>query len=256
MTIVGRVVQASNATLVCEIPRAESDVPLRCVYKPVRGEQPLWDFPDGTLAGREVSSYMISDALGWDVVPTTVLRDGPIGPGMVQRWIDTVERLPEKGEGIDLVDLCRPDLVPSSYIPVLRAYDDNGDEVALVHADDPRLNRMAVLDVVINNADRKGGHVLESPDGSVYGVDHGIAMHSQNKLRTVLWGWAGRPIDAALVADLVELSRELRGDLGDRLAPHITDVEIAALAARVAGILADPVMPAPSSSRPIPWPAF
>ncbi|MGB3771758.1 MAG: SCO1664 family protein [Rhodococcus sp. (in: high G+C Gram-positive bacteria)] len=256
MTIVGRVMQASNATLVCEIERAESATPLRCVYKPVRGEQPLWDFPDGTLAGREIASFMVSDALGWGVVPTTVLRDGPIGPGMVQRWIDTVERHPEKGEGIDMVDLCRPDLVPTGYIPVLRAYDDAGDEVALVHADDPRLERMAVLDVVINNADRKGGHVLESLDGSVYGVDHGIAMHSQNKLRTVLWGWAGRAIDAALVADLVDFAREIRGSLGDLLAPHITDAEIDALGARVAALLDDPVMPTPLSSRPIPWPAF
>ncbi|WP_371831719.1 SCO1664 family protein [Rhodococcoides corynebacterioides] len=256
MTIVGRVVQASNATLVCEIEREDPAPALRCVYKPVRGEQPLWDFPDGTLAGREISSYLISDALGWGVVPTTVLRDGPLGVGMVQRWIDTVERLPEKGEGYDMVDLCRPDLVPSSYIPVLRAYDDAGDEVALVHADDPRLHRMAVLDVVINNADRKGGHVLEALDGSVYGVDHGIALHRQNKLRTVLWGWAGRPVDAALVADLVDFSRDLRGAFGDTLSPHITDEEIEALGGRVSRLLAEPVMPAPDSSRPIPWPAF
>lgn len=256
MTIVGRVVQASNATLVCEIERTDSETPLRCVYKPVRGEQPLWDFPDGTLAGREVSSFLVSESLSWDVVPTTVLRDGPVGVGMVQRWIDTVERHPEKGDGIDLVDLCRPDLVPSGYIPVLRAYDDAGDEVALVHADDPRLHRMAVLDLIINNADRKGGHVLESLDGNVYGVDHGIAMHRQNKLRTVLWGWAGRPIDAALVADLVEFAREVRGGLGDRLSELVTDAEIDALAKRVSAVLADPVMPAPTSSRPIPWPAF
>ncbi|WP_315774479.1 SCO1664 family protein [Rhodococcoides kroppenstedtii] len=256
LTIVGRVVQASNATLVCEISRADADTPFRCVYKPVRGEQPLWDFPDGTLAGREVASYRVSEALGWGTVPTTVLREGPVGPGMVQRWIDTVERHPESGDGIDLVDICRPDLVPDGYLPVLRGHDETGEEITLVHADDPRLHRMAVLDVVLNNADRKGGHVLEGLDGAVYGVDHGLAMHQENKLRTVLWGWAGDPIGPDLVADLERVLDSLGGSLGDELAPLITDAEIDALRRRIRTLVERPVMPAPTSSRPLPWPAF
>ncbi|GGG09986.1 phosphatidylinositol kinase [Rhodococcoides trifolii] len=256
LAIVGRVTTASNATLVCEIVRPDEAPPLRCVYKPVRGERPLWDFPDGTLAGREVSSFLVSEALGWGVVPTTVLRDGPFGPGMVQRWIDTADHHPERGEGIDMVDLCRPDMVPTGYIPVLQAYDDVGEEVSLVHADDPRLQRMAVLDILVNNADRKGGHVLEGLDGSVYGVDHGICMHTDDKLRTVLWGWAGRAIDDGSMADVVAFAEKLGTGFTDTLAPHITDVEIDALIDRTATLIARPVMPTPDRHRPIPWPAF
>lgn len=256
LTIVGRIAVASNATLVCEIERPGQTEPLRCVYKPVRGERPLWDFPDGTLAGREVASYLVSDALGWGVIPTTVLRDGPLGPGMVQRWIDTVDRHPEQGTELDLVDLCRPDLLPVGWLPILRAYDERGDEVTLVHADDPRLQRMAVLDVIINNADRKGGHVLESLDGSVYGVDHGICLHEENKLRTVLWGWSGQAIDDGLMADVATLAERLGGPMPTQLSELITPAEVDALTARTQALIARPVMPGPDSGRPIPWPAF
>lgn len=252
LTVVGRVVSASNATLVCEA--GDGDSAVRCVYKPVRGEVPLWDFPDGTLAGREVASYEISEALGWGVIPPTVLRDGPFGPGMVQKWIDTPE---ERVEGrVDLVDICRPDLVPAGWIPVLQAYDGDGEEIALIHADDPRLQRMAVLDVILNNADRKGGHALEGLDGYVYGVDHGICLHAENKLRTVLWGWAGEPIPEELLPAITGLVKEIGGDLADELAEHLTDTEITALADRARRLLDDPVMPLPDTARPIPWPAF
>ena len=255
LTVVGRVVQASNATLVCD---ASSDGrTVRCVYKPVRGERPLWDFPDGTLAGREVASYLISEALGWGVIPRTVLRDGPFGPGMVQVWIETADRRPEAGDRPDLVDICPPDEVPPGWLEVLRAYDARDREVALIHADDPRLLRMAVLDVVLNNADRKGGHALEGVDGSVYGVDHGICLHTEPKLRTVLWGWAGRPIADDLLADIAALARRLDGDeFPSVLAEFVTAREIEALRARVADLLASPRMPYPEGPRPIPWPAF
>lgn len=261
LTVVGRVVSASNATLVCDAvaPSSSNDgTPdsVRCVYKPVRGEVPLWDFPDGTLAGREVASYEISDALGWGVVPTTVLRDGPFGPGMVQRWIDTPERHGEHGDRVDLVDICPPDLIPPGWIPVLQAYDGDGEEVALVHGDDPRLQRMAVLDVLLNNADRKGGHVLEGLDGYVYGVDHGICLHTDDKLRTVLWGWAGTPVNDALMTDIVEFVDSFANEIAPRLHGHITEQETEALLSRACGLVARPVMPEPSSSRPIPWPAF
>ncbi|WP_137726067.1 SCO1664 family protein [Prescottella subtropica] len=255
LTVVGRIVQASNATLVCDVEQDGAQV--RVVYKPIRGERPLWDFPDGTLAGREVASYLISEALGWGVVPHTILRDGPFGPGMVQRWIDTVDRRPEAGDRPDLVDICPPDAVPSGWLEVLRAFDADDNEVSLVHADDPRLHRMAVLDVLLNNADRKGGHVLEGVDGAVYGVDHGICLHEENKLRTVLWGWAGRSIGDDLLADLDAFTGALDGDaFSTRLSEHVTLREVDALRERAKTLLATPVLPIPDGPRTIPWPAF
>ncbi|WP_067821525.1 SCO1664 family protein [Nocardia inohanensis] len=248
LTVIGQVTTASNVTLVCEV----AGTPLRAVYKPVRGERPLWDFPDGTLAGREVASYLVSDALGWGVIPETVLREGPLGPGMVQRWID----IEEDPAVPDLVDLCPAGEIPGGYREVLRALDPAGHPVSLVHADDPRLLRMAVLDVLINNADRKGGHALLGADGAVYGVDHGICLHSEPKLRTVLWGWAGEPIPAELLTDITVLVKALPGELGERLGEHLTGAEIEALEARGRALLDDPVMPLPGSARPIPWPAF
>ncbi|MBL1076965.1 SCO1664 family protein [Nocardia sp. 2] len=249
MTVIGQVTTASNATLVCEIPDDATQV-LRVVYKPVRGERPLWDFPDGTLAGREVAAYQVSEALGWGVIPETILRDGPYGPGMVQRWIDTPE------DGPDLVDLCPVGEIPDGYREVLRALDPAGHQVSLVHAENPGLYRMAVLDVLINNADRKGGHALHGVDGRVYGVDHGISLHSEPKLRTVLWGWAGEPIDDELLTDIKALVKALAGEPGARLRELITDAEVDALEARAQQLLDEPVMPLPTSARPIPWPAF
>ncbi|MBJ8345628.1 SCO1664 family protein [Antrihabitans sp. YC2-6] len=254
LSVIGRVVEASNVTVVCEA-KSGSEV-VRCVYKPVRGERPLWDFPDGTLAGREVASYLISDALGWDVIPETILRDGPFGPGMVQRWVDTVDNHTDDGDRMDLVDLCPPAAIPEGFREILRAHDQLGDEVALVHADDPRLQRMAVLDVILNNADRKGGHALEGLDGQVYGVDHGICLHKDLKLRTVLWGWAGEPIPDGLMADIANFTQRLDGRVADELSAHITDWEITAIGKRAGELLEHPVMPQPRTSRPIPWPAF
>ncbi|MGC0364189.1 putative repeat protein (TIGR03843 family) [Rhodococcus sp. 27YEA15] len=254
LTVIGQITTASNATLVCDATIGDDS--MRVVYKPVRGEQPLWDFPDGTLAGREVASYRISEALGWGVIPRTVWRDGPFGPGMVQRFIETVDRRSDDLGGLDVVDLCSPDNVPVGWFEILQAYDSEGQPVSLIHADDPRLQRMAVLDVVINNADRKGGHALEGVDGSVYGVDHGICLHSDNKLRTVLWGWAGQQIPAPLVVDVAEFVTTVSGRLGDELSELITDEEVASLAARAAAVAQTPVMPFPSGHRTIPWPAF
>lgn len=260
LTVVGRIRSASNATFLCEAHLGDERV--HCVYKPVAGEAPLWDFPDGTLAGREVGAYLISAALGWDVVPHTILRDGPAGPGMVQRWVDqpgdsiTDTDVDESPAGPDLVDLLPAGRIPPGYLPILQAYDYAGDEVTLVHADDVRLRRMAVFDVVINNADRKGGHILAGVDGRVYGVDHGVSLHAEDKLRTVLWGWAGKPIDDDVLEAVARLGDAVRGDLGQQLQVHITRREIAALRARIVALLKHPVMPTPDRHRPIPWPAF
>jgi len=260
LTIIGRIRSASNATFLCEAHLGDGTA--HCVYKPVAGEAPLWDFPDGTLAGREVSAHLISSALGWNVVPYTVLRDGPAGRGMVQRWVDQPgdaladDTVDPPDTGPDLVDLLPAGHVPPGFLPILQAYDYAGDEVTLVHADDDRLRRMAVFDVLINNADRKGGHILSGVDGGVYGVDHGVSFHTDDKLRTVLWGWAGKPVDDDALRDVADLRDALLDDFEVVLRPHLTNREIDALYARAVGLLENPVMPTPDRRRPIPWPAF
>lgn len=256
LTVLGRIRSASNATFLCEAVLGEQQV--HCVYKPVAGEAPLWDFPDGTLAGREVGSYLVSRALGWDIVPHTILRDGPAGSGMLQLWVDQPgdEVGGTADPGPDLVDLLPAGRVPPGYLPILQAYDYAGDEVTLVHADDPRLYRMAVFDVLVNNADRKGGHILAGVDGRVYGVDHGVTLHVEDKLRTVLWGWSGKPVDDQTLEAVLRLDEALGGELADELRAHLTRAEIAALRARVVALLNDPVLPTPDRHRPIPWPAF
>ena len=256
LTVLGRIRSASNATFLCESTRGGSSV--HCVYKPISGEAPLWDFPDGTLAGRELGAYLVSTQLGWNIVPYTIIRHGPAGPGMLQLWVeqpgDTVGSNPRPGP--DLVDLFPANKLEPGYLPVLRAYDYAGDEVILMHADDIRLRRMAVLDVLINNADRKGGHVLRDLDGHIYGVDHGVCLHVENKLRTVLWGWAGKPVDDQTLEAVAGLAEALACSLGDELAEHITRAEIAALRRRTHALLDNPVMPGPNRHRAIPWPAF
>jgi uncharacterized repeat protein (TIGR03843 family) len=253
LDITGRIVDASNATLFGVVSADGVDV--RCVYKPVRGERPLWDFPEGTLAGREVASYLVSEAAGWHVVPPTLLRDGPFGPGMVQVWVDTDDER-------ELVDVCPPAAVPTGWLGVLRARDGRGDPAVLAHADVPELRAMAAFDVVANNADRKGGHVLAGVDGRIYGVDHGLCLHVENKLRTVLWGWVGQQMPP----DILEPLRRLRaaldgrgtgGTLRDELGEHVTRREVRALRARVEALLDTPCFPQPAGYGPsIPWPAF
>ncbi|HEX2300797.1 MAG TPA: SCO1664 family protein, partial [Pseudonocardiaceae bacterium] len=208
--VASRIVDASNATLFCTV-HCEG-VSAAAVYKPIRGERPLWDFPDGTLAGREVASWLLSEATGWSLVPPTVLRPGPLGPGMVQLWVNTEHER-------DLVDVVAPDAVPSGWRRVLRAHDRFGDPALLVHADTDGLRRLAVLDVLLNNADRKGGHVLAGLDGGVYGVDHGLCLHHEDKLRTVLWGWLGEPLPDEVVTALHTLQAALSTEpLATRLA--------------------------------------
>jgi uncharacterized repeat protein (TIGR03843 family) len=244
----GRLVDASNATLYCGVSAA--GVEAKCVYKPVSGERALWDFPDGTLAGREVATYLLAEAAGLHLVPPTVYRDGPFGPGMVQLWVDTKE-------GGDLVDVLNPADVPPGWRRVLSARDRFGDPAVLTHADHPSVCLLAALDVVINNADRKGGHVLHGTDGRVYGVDHGICLHAENKLRTVLWGWVGEELPGEAVESLRTLRAAMECGLGERLTEHLTRAEVRALGDRVDRLLADPVFPMPSSDwRAIPWPAF
>ncbi|WP_416485751.1 SCO1664 family protein [Streptomyces sp. CL12] len=246
LTVRGRIRDASNAALFCTV--AQDGREADCVYKPVAGERPLWDFPDGTLAAREVAAYEVSEATGWGLVPPTVLRDGPYGEGMCQLWIEVS---PEP-ELLALVDGEEPE---PGWKAIGFAEVGEGRTALLVHADDERLRRLAVLDAVINNADRKGGHLLPTADGRLYGIDHGVTFNAEDKLRTLLWGWAGEPLTAEAVGVLKGLRDALDGDLGERLGPLITTAELDATRARVAALLASGLHPEPGGDWPaIPWP--
>lgn len=254
LTVVGRIREASNAVLLCTVTYdgASAD----CVYKPVKGERPLWDFPDGSLAQREVAAYLVSEATGWGLVPATVLRDGPYGEGMVQQWIES--RQPQDDSPEDgLLALVEGEEAGEGWKPVAFAEVGEGRTALLVHADDPRLRRLSVLDAVINNGDRKGGHLLPAPDGRIYGIDHGVTFHTEDKLRTLLWGWAGEPLTAEARGALTALAAELAegAPLATRLAELITAAELTAVRERVAHMLRTGTHPVPSGQWPsIPWP--
>ncbi len=222
LSVEGRLIDASNATLYCTVTLDGRAA--HCVYKPVQGERPLWDFPDGTLAGRELAAYLVSEHTGWDIVPPTVHRDGPFGPGMCQLWVDV-------DFSMDLAELAR--------------------------SDHPDLRRMAVLDAVINNADRKGGHLLPTPDGRVQGVDHGVCFSVEDKLRTLLWQWRGDPLGDEALEVLHRLREGLADGLGQELRGFLTPREVRRTAFRVDRLLAAGTFPFPSEDWPaIPWPPF
>jgi hypothetical protein len=226
LSIEGRITTASNATLYC---RVELDgVAAACVYKPVSGERPLWDYPDGTLAEREYATYLVGAATGWDPVPPTVLRDGPMGLGMVQLWI-------EEDESFDIVGAI------------------NAGDVA-------ELRRLALLDAVVNNSDRKVSHLLPvaRPSGlHIYGVDHGVSFGAEDKLRTVLWQWAGVRISDAELAVLDVLAGRLDGDLGENLAELLTTAEVRAARFRVRRLIRSSLFPLPPTDWPaIPYPPY
>ncbi len=256
--MVGRIAEASNATLLATVTLDGET--RHCVYKPVTGERPLWDFPTHTLYRREVAAYLVSAAAGWSLVPPTVLRDGPAGEGSVQAWIyggdgSGYRPAPEPGAGV--IDVVAPDRVPRGWLTVLRAQTWDGDRVALAHADDPQLRAMAAFDVVVDNADRKGGHVLRERDGTLRGVDHGLTFNVDRKLRTVLWGWAGRRLDDDVESALIRLEAALAGDLGERLAELLSPEEARLTARRLDVLRERGRYPKTPTGRPaIPWPAF
>jgi uncharacterized repeat protein (TIGR03843 family) len=198
---------------------------LDAIYKPTRGERPLDDFPTGTLSRREVAAWLVSEAIGWGIVPPTVLRDGPYGDGMLQAFVEI---------------------------------DPSVDVVAMVVDDDPRLRRMAAFDAAVNNTDRKGGHILPVDGGRhVHGVDHGVTFSVVPKLRTVLWGWRGEPLEDDERAGLERLRDALRGTLAEELLELLDRREIAATRRRVEQLLTDGRFPFPSPTWPaVPWPPF
>ena len=224
LEVEGRLVVASNATLYCTVRDGGREA--ACVYKPVAGERPLWDFPAGSLAGREVSAYHVSAAAGWYLVPPTVFRDGPFGPGMCQLWI-------ESDESVDVIALAKS-------------------------TDHPALREMAVFDAVINNADRKIGHLLPDRQGHLYGCDHGVCFGEDYKLRTVLWQWRGRQLPETAVTALGRLRGALaEGDLRTELDRWLSPDEVEATRQRVELLLEHNVHPFPPEDWPaVPWPPY
>ncbi len=223
LAVEGRIVAASNASFLGTV--RDGDAVAACVYKPVRGERPLEDFPDGTLWKRERAAFLVSEASGWDIVPPTVVRaEGPFGEGMAQLWIDV---------------------------------DESVDVWKIVHEGDERLRRIALFDAAVNNADRKGGHLLPAPGGQLYGVDHGICFAAEPKLRTILWDWRGDPIAPEELEVLRSLRVGLDGPLCESLQPLISPAEMRALVARLDRLIRTKRFPQPDPYRmAVPWPPF
>lgn len=245
LELAGRITTASNATFLGSI--GETAV----VYKPIAGEKPLWDFPHGSLAHREVAAYLVSHAMGWNIVPRTWLRDGPFGTGMVQLW----QAADPEQHPVDI--LATEKLPESGYRSVLNGQDESGAQLTLIHEDAAGLRRMAVFDVLVNNADRKGDHVLAMADGHRYGVDHGLCFHEEHKLRTVLWGWVGQELSAEELAGIDRVAQGLEAELGHELAKLLTAEEIAALAERCTRLRGEGKFPEHRGQMPaVPWPLF
>jgi uncharacterized repeat protein (TIGR03843 family) len=246
LTVTGRLLQASNATFLAEL--ACADRLIECVYKPVEGERPLWDFPRRTLGYREVAAYEVSRIGGFDCVPVTVFADGPLGPGSLQAWVDVDEEATGR-----LVDLVPSGQVPAEgWFPCVQGLDAEDRPVTVIHADAPDLKLLAVFDVLVNNADRKGGHILGS-GGRVFGVDHGVTFHTDHKLRTLLWGWAGATLDERELTAV----RRARAEAPDRLSELINEAEVAAFVRRADLLLSRKRLPRPRGEWPsIPWPPF
>ncbi len=218
----GRLVDASNATLLVTMTLASESK--RAIYKPIAGERPLWDFQSGNLASRERAAYLIDQALEFNLIPTTILRDGPFGPGMVQEWI-------EIDEAIDLELYFRQR--------------------------SPELRKVALLDAVINNTDRKIGHLIPDIHGHLFICDHGVTFHEEDKLRTVLWQWSGEELAPQDVANLSHLRAVLLNEEIPELTSLISESEYQALVVRISRLIEDKRFPEPNPNWPaIPWPPF
>jgi uncharacterized repeat protein (TIGR03843 family) len=247
----GRLVDASNLALLGRLTLG--DISTQVIYKPIEGERPLWDFPRGTLAQREAAAFVLSAVGGWNLVPPTVLREGPLGHGSVQLWVDTIEDGAQS-----LVDVVTPSDLEPGWLPVFEARLADGTAVVVAHADRPELAATAVFDVVINNADRKGSHLVLDRSGSLWGFDHGVSCHEEPKLRTVLWGWVGEPLPESELTRLDALAGWLASPsspVSQTIEGLLSPAEIEALARRVSGLLSTARFPAPSGRHPaVPWP--
>lgn len=245
LNIVGRLRNASNATFQVRDESGEL-----FVYKPAKGEAPLWDFPDGSLTGREIASASIDRLLGINIIPPTVwLIDGPLGAGMIQQWIHEVD----SSRPVNVFD---PREVPHDWLPILSAQDAAGNPLIVAHENNPRLAELALLDAVLNNADRKAGHIMKDESGRIWAIDHGVCLHRENKLRTVLWGWAGSPLDDLHLKRLTQLQSALNDSPPD-IDRWITQQEKKSLRTRVETLLQEKYFPEPTHEWPaIPWPVF
>jgi hypothetical protein len=215
ISLQGQFLLGSNYTFLVTVHHDGQEFP--AVYKPTRGEQPLWDFPEASLARREVAAYLVSEALGFGLVPLTVLRDGPLGPGSLQQFIE---------------------------------YNPNYHYFNFKPADRQLLRPIVLFDLLINNADRKGSHVFfEKRTRRLFGIDHGLCFHADDKLRTVLWDFAGEAIPPDLLSALKTFRSALDLNLPADLEPYLSLDEIVALRARADALLAHPVFPQPPQDR-------
>ena len=219
----GQFLSGSNYTFLSKL--TYQDICFQVVYKPIRGEQPLWDFPHGSLARREVAAFLISEALNWDLVPPTILRkNGPLGPGSLQQYID---------------------------------HDPNDHYFNYEDKDRQRLRPVALFDLILNNADRKGGHILRGTGDHIWLIDHGLCFHSEDKLRTVIWDFSGETIPKELIADLANLEQQLKeGEkLYSELVKYLRASEVSAMLGRITRLREGECFPAPPASRrSYPWP--
>lgn len=218
--VLGRLPYSSNYVFLVRVQSGGTAVP--AVYKPRRGERPLWDFPPGTLAAREVAAYLVGEAGGFGFVPPTVLRsDGPLGSGSLQLFVE---------------------------------HDPSRHYFVLVEEREADFPAFAAFDYVINNADRKAGHVVEDEHGTLWAVDHGLAFNTHDKLRTVIWDFGGEPVEQALRDKLLELRDALNGELGERLLEQLSPEEVMAVLIRTETLLAEGRLPIPDSQYRLPWP--
>lgn len=280
LEVLGRLADSSNGAVLVRVLGGDRET--LAIHKPIVFERPLWDFPTGHLAWRELAAHLVCRAAGLTLIPPTVLRDGPWGPGALQEWIGGAEEALE-----DLVTVCAPEDVPTGWLGVMAGEDEEGESVVLAHSAEAEVQDLALLDAVLNNTDRKGSHIVRSR-GSVWAFDHGITLGAEPKLRTVLWGWAGEALtdrhqdilgrlaaelvaddpnasDAANAADVFGSrgSSGSRGSapagatLGGQLAQLLEPVEIEALRERITRLRRTGRFPQPSRSWPaIPWPAL
>ena len=221
LEVLGLLPNASNHTFLARARAGDEEV--LAVYKPRRGETPLWDFPEGTLCAREVAAYVVSRTLGWPNVPATVLRDGPYGVGSAQRFVE---------------------------------HDPEEHYFTLAERFPAEFRRVAAFDIVVNNADRKAGHCLLGEDGRIFLVDHGVCFSDEPKLRTVIWDFVGEPLEEQARADVRRLADEVRaGPVQDELTNLLSPAELDALGARAEAVGSMERFPEPGPDRrPFPWP--
>ncbi len=223
---------SSNYTFLIRVCTPQFEIP--AVYKPRRGERPLWDFPTGTLCNRERAAFLVSDTLKWDLIPPTVLRNGPNGVGSVQLFVEQHD--------------------PERHYFTIEGSPQFRDS----------LQKLTLFDIIINNADRKAGHVLveeihgDNPDNErVWGIDHGICFHSQFKLRSVIWEFAGQPIPKQLMSDLTEFQNKLTTNsenFRQTLSELINNEELVAVQKRLSHLINDGTFRQPGPGRHYPWP--